>query len=361
MRVTIFHEAGKPFTVEQASIPTPTEDEVLVKIGRCGICGSDVSMTSGGPCDFPRGASMGHEWAGEVVEVGRGVTRLKVGDRVCTPAQGGCGKCAACLRGRQAECPFGIFLFGGFGDFTTAPEVATFRVPQSLSLVDTALVEPMACGRRAMHMANLQPGQRVLVLGAGSMAMAVVFWARRLGAGEIIVASRSGHRREATLAMGASLFHSADRDDPETLERALLNPPDIVAECVGKPGMIGTAIGRVRFGGVVVSLGMCMHAEPFLAIQASMKEARLMFPIAYSTEDFIETIKAFEADDVDPSVMVGETIAIEEVPAMIERLRAGEHHPKIMVDPNLSPDRDPRTAQHRRFHAFAPAAWRAAT
>jgi (R,R)-butanediol dehydrogenase/meso-butanediol dehydrogenase/diacetyl reductase len=339
MRVTVFHGPGQPFTVEDAPIPVPGENDVLVKIERCGICGSDISMTSGGPCDYPLGVHMGHEWAGEVVEIGRQVTRLKVGDRVCTPATGGCGACEVCLRGRQVECPNGMLLFGGFGDFVTSPQQATYRVPQSLSLVDTALVEPIACGRRAMHMADLQRGQRVLVLGAGSMAMAAVFWASRLGAGEVIVSTRSSHRREATMAMGATRFHGADQDDPEELEHILRDPPDIVVECVGKPGMISAAIERVRFGGAVVSLGMCMTPEPLLPILACLKEARLTFPFAYSTEDLVETIKAFDSGEVDPSVIVGETISIEEVPAMLDRLRAGEHHPKIMVDPSLSAPR----------------------
>jgi (R,R)-butanediol dehydrogenase/meso-butanediol dehydrogenase/diacetyl reductase len=338
MRVAVFHGAGKPITIERAPIPEPATSEVLIKVSRCGICGTDISMTSGGAFSYPVGCRLGHEYAGEVVDTGRAVTSLKVGDHVTCLAMAGCGRCEACRQGRQFHCSSARPLFGGFGDYLAAPEAATFRLPQGLSMADGALVEPIACGRHALKLANFQPGERILVLGAGSIAMAIVFWARRRGAGEIIVSSRSAHRRETALAMGADLFHSADEDDPETLERALVRAPDVVAECIGQPGMIGKAVNHVRMGGAVVSMGMCMHAEPFLGAQCTFKDARVVFPLAYSAEDFTETIKAFEADDADPSLMVSEIIALEEVPAAFERIRAGGKSLKVQVDLNRSVD-----------------------
>ena len=335
MRVAFFPGAGQPIAIKQVPEPRPGVGDVLIKIARCGICGSDISMTSGGPFDYPLGCTLGHEYAGEVVEIGAGVDRLRVGDRVaCLPAVA-CGECPACHEGRLFFCTRVRPLAAGFADFIAIPERSAIMLPRSLSLADGALVEPMACGRRALHLAGFTEGQRLLVLGAGAIALSMIFWARRMGAIEIRVASRSAHRREVVLAMGADSYHSSDIDGPEEWSRARASQPDVVAECVGKTAMLNEAIDLVRPSGTVISMGMCMLPEPLVAARCSFKEVRLVFPLAYSVNDFEMTARAFDADNVNPAFMVSETIALEALPDAFERLRAGTKSLKIQVDPSL--------------------------
>jgi threonine dehydrogenase-like Zn-dependent dehydrogenase len=335
MRVAVFNGADKPITIEQFDDPALGAGEVRIQIARCGICGSDISMTSGSAFDYATGCRLGHEFAGEVVEVGRGVSSHRVGDKVAVLPKCGCGECPACAVGHTFFCPTGPMVFGGFGDSIVAPQSAAFALPQSISLADGALVEPMACGLRALRMAGMGSGERVMVLGAGSVALSVVYWARRLGAGSILVASRSARRHDVAMALGADAVHSFDEDDPGAIEAALGGPPDIIAECVGKPGMLQKAIDLAPWRGTLLSMGMCTVNDAVLPAQCTFKELRLIFPLGYTIGEFTETIDAFETDAVQPELMVSDVIALEELPATIEAMRAPHSHLKVHVNPQL--------------------------
>jgi (R,R)-butanediol dehydrogenase/meso-butanediol dehydrogenase/diacetyl reductase len=334
LRVAVLHGPCQ-VSIDTVPDPAPAPDGLVVKVARCGICGADVSMTSGAPFGYPIGLQMGHECAGEVVAVGREVTRIRVGDRVACMPVTGCGRCEACRQGRLMLCRDYRFSGGGFADYMTPAARSVAVLPQSLSFADGALVEPLACGLHALNEAGLKGGERVLVLGAGAMAVAVTFWARRLGAGRIVVASRSAHRRETVLALGADAVVSFDEDEPDAVARALGGAPDVVAECVGKPGMLNRAIAEARFGGTVISLGMCGQAEPVIPAACAFKEVRLLFPVAWTEAEFAETVRAIDAGRVHPEIMVSEVVALGDLPGAIESLRAGRKSLKIQVDPAL--------------------------
>ncbi len=203
MKVAVFNGAGRPITIEQVADDPLGPNDLRIEVGRCGICGSDVSMTSGSPFDYTTGMRLGHETAGTVIEVGKAVSRCKVGDAVAVIPRGFCGTCGPCKAGRVIFCETGPMHMGGFGERMVVRESAAFPLPASLSMAEGALVEPIACGRRAMRMARLEPGVNVLVLGGGSMGMAAVFWARQMGAGRIVAATRSPARHETLCAIGA--------------------------------------------------------------------------------------------------------------------------------------------------------------
>lgn len=333
MRVAVHIGGDCPVEIHEVPDPRPQAGEVVIEVGRCGICGSDIAMTSGSPFDYGHGRHLGHEYAGTVIELGEDVAGLAIGDRVAGLPQAGCGQCGSCRRGRPIFCAAVRPLFGGFGDYVALPASAAIRLPQSLSLADGALIEPIACGLRALRLGGMQASDRVLVLGAGSMAMAIVYWARRLGAGSITVASRSAHRREAALAMGADRFHSFEEDDPRALEKALAGGADVVAECIGKPGALDQALAHVRIGGTVVVMGMCMQPETLVPIRCTFREVRLVFPLAYSIEEFEATARAFDGDGVRPETIVSDVIALDRLPAVLEELRGGARMLKVQVDP----------------------------
>jgi (R,R)-butanediol dehydrogenase/meso-butanediol dehydrogenase/diacetyl reductase len=335
MRVATYQRAGVPITIEEVPDPRPEPGDVIVGIARCGICGSDVSMTSGSPFDYAEGWRMGHEYAGEVVEVGPAVENLKIGDRVACMPGVGCGTCEPCRRGEFVFCQSVRSFGGGFAPYAAVDARSAFRLPERLSMSDGALVEPLAVGLHALNMARFQGGERVLILGAGSMALAVVYWARRLGASQITVASRSAHRREVVEAMGADSVVGFGESDLETFGTAA-TLPDLVAECVGKPGMINTAVQLVRPGGTLISLGMCTENEPLLPALCAFKDVRLFFPIAYSTAEFEQTTRALESGDIHPEIMVSEIISLAALPGKIEALRGGGKSLKVLVDPTLT-------------------------
>jgi len=339
MRAVIFHGPGKPITLEDIPLPACGDHDVIVKVHRAGICGSDVQLTGGGPYAFSPG-QIGHEFSGEVVETGKRAGKLKVGQRVACLHSAACGRCEACRRGAARNCTsklrnsVGVNGHQGFSDYAVLHWRCAVPLPDSLSDADGAMIEPMACGLHALRMAKMRGGSNILVLGAGSMALSLVYWARRLGADRVIAASRSATRRDVMLAFGANDLIALGENDADRVRQALGGEPDLVAECVGKPGMLQRALEFVRPGGTIVSMGLGMEWDPILPAMASFKEAGMVFPLAFSLAEFRSTIRAFEEDGFHPSLAVSEVIGLEAVPEKIEAIRAsGGSGGKVQVDP----------------------------
>lgn len=335
MRAALFNGPGRAITIESIADPRPGPDELLVKVCRCGVCGSDVSMTGDVPLTLPLGR-FGHEYAGEVVEVGGKVETFRRGDRISALPVAACGTCEGCSTGNPLYCLKGTFLVGGFGEYMVIPPAAARTLPKSLSFADGALIEPMACGLHAVRLARMSRGARVLVIGAGSIALSVTYWARSLGAGKIAVLSRSEHRRDIVMTMGADEVLSFRTEDQERIAQRLGGPPDIVAECVGKTGMLDLATQHVRRQGTVLSLGMCSHDDRLVPARCTAKEIQLLFPHAYTVGEIAETARAFDSGRVRPDLMVSEVISLEQLPGTLEALRAGQQKSlKVHVDPAL--------------------------
>ena len=202
MRAAVYPGAGKRVAIQQLPDLEPGADDVIIKVHRCGICGTDLRMTEGRQWDFPAGCVPGHEYAGEIVSIGANVAGFRQGDLITALPSTGCGKCAACRRGNLALCHHSPGVMGGFAEYNRVPASVAIKLPRTLSLADGALVEPLAIGLHAVRSSHLEPGDRVLVLGAGSVALCAIYWARRLGAGRIVAMSRSQHRSRMALEMG---------------------------------------------------------------------------------------------------------------------------------------------------------------
>ncbi len=334
MRVAIFNGAGKPISIEDVADDPLGPHDLRIEVGRCGICGSDVSMTSGSPFDYATGVRLGHEIAGTVIEAGSQVTRCKVGDTVSVFPTGFCGQCAMCKGGRPLFCQQGRMQFGGFGERMVITESSAFLFPSRVTMAEGALVEPIACGRKALRMARLEKGEDVLVLGGGSMGMAAIWWARRMGAGRIVVATRSAARHETLRAIGADEAVIVSDEDPEAIPRAFAAPPRIAVELIGKPGQLHFATQQVGLGGAVVSLGMCTAGDPVIPAFNSFRDVTMHFPVSYTEEDWIETIRSFDADEVPAETMVSETVPLSGLPALIEEMRGAHSHQKVQIVPN---------------------------
>jgi (R,R)-butanediol dehydrogenase/meso-butanediol dehydrogenase/diacetyl reductase len=335
MKAAIFHGPGRPLQIERVSIPEPAEGEVLIKVGRCGICGSDVQMTSGHGACFPSGVTLGHEYAGEVVALGRGVDTLRIGDRITAMPAKGCGKCSTCLAGRPLACSQMQMMMGGFGEYTRVDARSAVRLPADLSLADGALVEPLACSLRGVVLARPQRGERVLVLGAGAMGLGTVFWSRRLGVGQIACTARSAWRASQALALGADHYMTADENLPSELAHSLGQAPDIVFECSGAPGMLARAIELVRPGGRVIGLGLCSGLDSFSPALAAAKDISMRFTTGYVLNDLEHVVDTLDRGAFEPRQLVDATIALSDLPATLEAMRLQQRHCKVLVNPQL--------------------------
>ncbi|WP_068088744.1 alcohol dehydrogenase catalytic domain-containing protein [Novosphingobium rosa] len=332
MKAAVFHAAGQPLTIEERPMPEPGPGQILIQVRRCGICGSDLTMTDpASPLSFQPGCVPGHEFAGEVVAVGRDVAALRVGDRVSAFPIGACGHCPACLAGDPYGCAACSYMMGGFGEFALAQASLCVKLPGTLSFADGALVEPLACGAQAARMAGLGRTSRVLVLGAGPIGLAAIYWAQRAGCRSIVAAAPSLRRRELALEFGASQFLSSQNDLPQAAAQTLGGAPDVVFECAGKPGAIAQALECLANRGTVVSSGMCFAADSFVPGFAVMKQARLQFSMAYTLPDFRAAAHALDASHVAPRAMVSRTVPLSALPRTLEELRQPGNDCKVLV------------------------------
>ena len=333
MKAAIFKEIGKPVMIENVPDPTPGPGEVVVKVGRCGICGTDVHMTDHHVFAPPSGTPLGHEFSGEVVALGAGVDQLKIGDNIASMPMAGCGKCAACHAGHPYACAQMRMMMGGFAEYALASAAVATRLPAALSLADGALVEPLAAALRGVNMSRLTSTSTVLVLGVGSMGLASIFWSRLLGAGKIVATARSQWRAPLALAMGADAFIVSDDDMAANINAALGGPPDVVFECAGVPGMLAQSVNLVRPRGTVLAAGGCMQADQFIPFIAMCKEVCMQFSGAYTLADFQFVVDRMARGAPELRQLVTETLPLAAMPAMLESLRGSHRQCKVMINP----------------------------
>lgn len=333
LRAAVFKGVGKPLAVETVPDPEPAEGEVVIKVGRCGVCGTDLHMTESHGMSYAVGTVAGHELAGEVVAIGRGVSHLRTGDLVTSMSVYGCGTCAACIGGYPIICSAMTGLEGGFGQYTRALERTCMVLPKSLSLADGALVEPLACSLHGVRMSEITPETRVLVLGAGPVGLGAVFWAAQAGARRIAVAAHSRRGEALALSLGASAFVDPQAERGTAVVDALGGPPDVVFECVGRPGLLGEAIALARFRGTVVVLSMCMEPDTIVPGMALMKEVTLRFAVSCDGIEFRQALDTLDRGSLEPRAMVTGIVSLDALPDAFEGLRAGSQHCKLMVDP----------------------------
>jgi 2-desacetyl-2-hydroxyethyl bacteriochlorophyllide A dehydrogenase len=334
MKAAVFEAPGKPLVIESLPDPAPGAGELVLRIGRCGICGTDLHMTDGHAATYPNNSVLGHEFAGEVVAVGRGVVNYKLGDAVAGLAVGGCGMCAQCMAGDPMWCEQGLIpAMGGFGQFTVVKALSAIRLPSTLSFADGALVEPLAVGLHGVKLAGITPGARVLVLGSGSIGLAAAFWAHRFGANRVAVASRSARGEAHALRMGASHFEQFGEEFAANIQTALGGPPDVVFECVGVPGMLTKAIELVRARGTVMILGNCMKPDSLVPSLVMFKQLRLQGSMVYSRREFEIVAEVLDAGHVEARTMITDTVPLADLPSAFEALRRPTYQCKTLVDP----------------------------
>lgn len=333
MRAAVFKGPGQKLSIERVDDPVPGRGEVVLKVGRCGICGTDLHMTEGHGVTYPSGTVPGHEVAGEVVDVGPGVDRLKVGDRIAAMPLIGCGRCASCVAGTPRWCKDVRFTASGYAEYALAGQSEAVELPAGLSFADGALVEPLAVGLHGVLMAGFAPDARVLVMGAGPIGLAVTYWARRIGVRNIVVVANSSRREALAYEMGASKFIVTSDDAVVAVDRVLGGRPDCVFECVGLPGMIDRAIHHVRPRGTAIVLGACTTSDAITPMQALMKEIRVQFSLTYSRADYETVVQALDSGAVAPRLMITDTISLDALPEVFEALRRPTVHCKVMIDP----------------------------
>lgn len=332
MKAAIYPGGGKPAIIETLPDPAPGPGEIVIKVHRCGICGTDLAMTKGQAFDYGAGSQFGHEYAGAIVAIGAGVENLKLGQNVSVVPSLACGHCAACDQGNNVLCrgvPGSAMV--GFAEYARLPASAAVKLPSALSLTDGALIEPLAVSLYGVRQSGLKAGDNVLVLGAGTVGLYTIYWARRLGARRIVAMSRSLRRKDLALAMGADAFVPYGDDESAAVIETLGAAPDVIYECVGSSGLLSKALAHIKPFGEIVSLGFCTAPDPIVPALGAMKCANLRFIVGYGMKEFLYIADEMDKGHIDPKAIITSEISLAALPAMLEALRGPNSETKVHI------------------------------
>jgi (R,R)-butanediol dehydrogenase / meso-butanediol dehydrogenase / diacetyl reductase len=337
MKAAVFHQVGKPLAIETVADPIPENGEVIIKIMASGICGTDPHATVDEGMLVSDGTVLGHEFAGEVTEVGPDVPEgWAKGDRLCAMPFIGCGKCLPCLTGMTWQCPskkiIGFDVFGGFAEYARVHVNEAVRLPDAVTWREGALVEPLSVGLHAVRSARCVDGKNVLVIGAGPIGLSVALWCKFLGARQVIASDLSPGRAQMALKFGATGLIDPKDDMDAQFVRLAGGPPEVIFECVGIPGMIGQCIDRASYGAEIIVVGFCAKPDTFVPAQAMVKEISMIFSICYSKSDFQYIVDMMAAGRICVGEMITDVISLNDLPVAFEGLRKPSSQCKVILE-----------------------------
>ena len=306
----------KHFEIKECPMPEPKENEILMKVEFVGMCGSDIHGFEFGPFIPPKDPNqkigLGHEVAGEVVKIGSKVTKFKVGDKVLIEPGVPDSTCEYCRTGRYNICPGVDFMAtqpnykGALTEFMTPPEEWTYHVPDNMTTMEAALVEPAAVGMHAAILGGAQLGKSIVILGAGTIGLMVLQACKSLGATDITVVDIMQKRLDLALKLGASRVINGKEEDTVALIRSSElygdHGVDLVFEAAGSAFTAQQAVQIVARGGKIMMVGT--HSKPvpidFLKIN---REVTIQTSFRYCN-NFPQTIEAISSGKFNVKDMV---------------------------------------------------------
>lgn len=314
--------------IQDAPMPEPKDDEVLLKVEYVGICGSDIHGFESGPFIPPKDPNqkigLGHECGGTVVGVGSKVKKIKVGDRVNIEPGIPCGKCKFCLSGHYNICPDVDFLAtqpnyrGALTNYITHPEALTYKLPDNVDTMEGALVEPAAVGMHAAMEADVKPGKKIVILGAGCIGLMTLQACRVMGATEIVVVDMIEKRLNMAKKLGAMETINGGKEDTVARAKEILGElgADIVFETAGARATAAQTTKLVMRGGRIMIVGTVPGDTPvnFLSIN---REVKIQTVFRYAN-NYPMTIEAISSGRFDVKSMVTDIYDYKDVQRAFE-------------------------------------------
>jgi len=350
VRALRFHAARDLRIENVAEPPVPGPDEVVVRVVACGICGTDLHEYVAGPIVTPTephpltGAQnpqiLGHEFAGDVVAVGSGVTRVGEGDRVAIMPLAYCGHCAYCRRGLQHLCAtmacVGLsHAWGGMGELATVAEYQIVPLPENVSYEQGALIEPTAVAAYGVERAEVGPGDQVLVTGAGPIGALAALCARSAGASTVYVSEPNPARRARAEALGvATVLDPTKLDVPEFLhEQTGGLGVDAAIECSGHPNGFATAIRSLRKRGTLAQTGLFVGEASVEPMLWALNDLTIVGTWCYWVYDFDRIAAQIAAGDLPVERAVTSSVTLDGAPDAFALLASGTADEiKVLID-----------------------------
>lgn len=332
MRAVIIEEPGK-ILVENVPDPTPQADELIIRVGACGICGTDLHLVDGESPLAQYPLIPGHEFAGEVVAVGKNVARrngantlhMEVGARVAVEPNIACGRCDFCRTGHENLCfnytALGVTKSGALAEYVAVPASQAYVLPETISLREAALIEPISCAVHGMHRLHPRSGDTFLIVGAGTMGLLLLQLALRGGASRVAVVDLNRQRLARAEQLGAS---SVQTD----LKNALMNEPlgfDCVIDATGIAAVIESAFVAVKRGGTLMVFGVApqkatISLSPFRIYNQEITILGSM-AVLFSFQPALDLLRG---GVINTQAMLTTTFPLEQFPDALKLVRNGE-------------------------------------
>lgn len=324
MKAAVFY-TKEDLRVEEREIPKAYGDKVLIKIKACGICGTDMHIFDGdeGAAPTPAGTTLGHEFSGEVVEIGEMVNGIKVGDKVCVDPNKLCNECSFCKDGVGHFCEnmigIGTTVDGGFAEYCLVPMSQVYKFEKDITFAEAAMTEPVACCLHGIDMCNINVGDTVLVIGGGMIGLIMLQLAKLKGAATLILVEPIAEKREHALKLGADIvIDPINENTAEVLAKNNITRINTVIECVGKTATIEQAISLAGKYSTVMMFGLTrpndeIKVKPFEIFKKEIVlKASFINPYTQS-----RALKLIENKKVDVSSMIYKQIPLADLPSVL--------------------------------------------
>ncbi|MEM8767388.1 MAG: zinc-binding dehydrogenase [Pseudomonadota bacterium] len=322
MRAAVFTGPGVPLSIQDIDKPVIADDELLVRVSHCGICGTDIHASREGPFMAPPNTVFGHEFSGEIVEVGRALTEgpFALGDRVTSlPFV------------KDQTIGLGA-ITGAYAEFVKVDPASVVRIPSELDDLNGALVEPLAIGLHSVKMAEGVNEKRVLIIGAGPIGLACALWCRFFGARNVVISELSPARIEMANTLGFKDIIDPSGDVRAQFTEITAGEPEVQFDCVGAPGILQQCIERAPKRGLIMGIGLCDNADTIMPLIAFSKELRIQWAVAYDKEDWDFTMQMMIEGRIDGSPMITDVVSLDELPDAFEALRSPSEQCKVIID-----------------------------
>jgi L-iditol 2-dehydrogenase len=339
MHVAMYYN-NNDVRIEEMSVPEINDNELLVKVQASGICGSDVMewyRIKKAPL------VLGHEMAGDVVQVGKNVEKYKVGDRVFVSHHVPCNTCRYCLDDQHTLCDTlhsTNFYPGGFAEYLRVPEInvdrGVFLLPKEMSYDEGVFIEPLACVVRGMRIVGMKPGASVLVIGSGIAGLLHIKLSRTLGAGRVIATDIDEYRLETAKKLGADMVINAKENVTEKVKQYNDGRlADIVVLCTGALPAVKQAINSVDRGGTLLFFAPTEPGVeiPFPLFDLWNKGVKMVSTYAGGPRDIADAIELIRFKKVTVTDMISHKLPLSEAAKGFKLVDQAQESIKVVLYP----------------------------
>jgi len=326
--------------LEEVEIPYLKENEVLIQVKQCGICGSDIHSYKGKHPFVHPPIVLGHEFSGIIFKIGKKVRNFHKGDKVTVEPNIACGKCYNCRHGRYNICKYlkvigNIGYNGAFAEFISVPQDKVIKLPEKISFEEGALIEPTAVAVHAVKKSEQKIGDKVLIFGAGPIGLLTMQIAKVSGAREIIITDLLDYRLKKAKDLGADkIINPGSQNLVEFIQKTYgEDEVDLIYECVGVEETLSQAIQIARKGTKIMIVGVPEKNPRINLAYIGDRELELIGSLMYIRDDFEEAINLIQKKKIKVTPLITHSFKLKDIKKAFELILEKKENPlKVLIE-----------------------------